>query len=74
MSLLKILSSHPGAMRVSVFFIKVLENLTGMYESSKLKEIFHGPLAQLVEQRTLNPRVVGSSPTRVSPFFPLEIH
>ena len=55
MSLLKILSSHPGAVRVSVFFNKALENLTGMYESSKLRGIFHGPLAQLVEQRTLKP-------------------
>ncbi len=29
-----------------------------------LREVFDGPLAQLVEQLTLNQRVVGSIPTR----------
>ena len=44
--------------------------LTRRADLSTLLAIFNGPLAQSVEQRTLNPRVVGSSPTRVNFFFP----
>ena len=34
------------------------------FESHQPPQFVFGPLAQLVEQRTLNPRVVGSIPTR----------
>jgi hypothetical protein len=42
--------------------------LTKTARSAKLHTL-DGPIAQLVEQRTLNPRVVGSSPIRVISFF-----
>ena len=35
-----------------------------MGEKARLYSAFSGPLAQLVEQGTLNPKVVGSIPTR----------
>jgi hypothetical protein len=59
------LAQSTGAASFMVEFFEVIVRVFGTQPN-----VLSGPLAQLVEQLTLNQRVAGSSPARLTTFSP----